>query len=84
MLFRDGNVDGHHFDPYSQALSKFERGFTQDREDVRELIERGLVDGAELRELFNAVKPELFCYPAIEPATFRRKVDEALGPPGSR
>ena len=76
LLFRDGNVDVHHFDPYSQALSKIERGFTQDRDDVSELIKRGLVEPARLHELFNAIEPELFRYPAIDPSTFRRKVDD--------
>jgi hypothetical protein len=33
--------DVHHFDPYSQALSKVERGFEQDLEDVRQMLERG-------------------------------------------
>jgi hypothetical protein len=78
LLFRDGNVDVHHFDPYSQALSKIERRFTQDREDVLELIKRGLVEPARLRELFDAIEPELFRYPAIDPSAFRRKVNETL------
>ncbi len=78
LLFRDGNVDIHHFDPYSQALSKIERDFTQDRGDVRELIERGLVEPARLRELFEAIEPEIFRYPAIDPPTFRRKLNQAL------
>jgi hypothetical protein len=78
MLFRDGNVDVHHFDPYSQALSKIERGFVQDLGDVRELIERGLVEPTRLRELFEAIEPQLFRYPAIDPPSFRRKVDRAL------
>ena len=78
QLFRDGNVDVHHFDPYSQALSKIERDFTQDREDVSELIKRGFVEPARLRELFTAIEPDLFRYPAIDPPTFRRKVDETL------
>ncbi len=34
----------HHFDLYSQALSKLERGFDQDLEDVRAMRERGLID----------------------------------------
>jgi hypothetical protein len=79
LLFRDGNVDVHHYDPYSQALSKIERGFEQDLEDVRELIARGLVEPASVPELFEAIEPELFRYPAIDPAAFRRKVERALG-----
>ena len=83
LLFRDGNVDVHHFDPYSQALAKIERGFAQDRDDVRELIERDLVKRGRLRELFDAIEPALYRYPAIDPPTFRRRVDEALHPPAS-
>lgn len=79
LVFRDGNVDIHHFDPYSQALSKIERGFGQDREDVQQLIARGLVEVAQLRELFERIEPELFRYPAIDPPSFRRKVEETLG-----
>jgi hypothetical protein len=79
MLFRAGNVDVHHFDPYAQALSKIERGFVQDRDDVRQMLERGLIEPARLVELFAAIEPELFRYPAIEPASFRRKVEELFG-----
>jgi hypothetical protein len=80
LVFRDGNVDVHHFDPYSQALSKIERDFALDREDVGQLIKRGLVGPARLRDLFNAIEPELFRYPAIDPIAFRRKVDQTLTP----
>ncbi|MHB8691965.1 MAG: DUF6036 family nucleotidyltransferase [Solirubrobacteraceae bacterium] len=79
MLFRHGNVDVHHFDPYSQALSKIERGFEHDREDVREMVERGMITPSRLGELFSEIEPELFRYPAIDPRTFRRKVEEVLG-----
>lgn len=75
LVFRDGNVDVHHFDPYSQALSKIERGFAQDLEDVAAMLERGLVQHVLLRELYDAVEPELYRYPAIDPAAFRRKVE---------
>ena len=50
----------------------------QDLGDVRELIERGLVEPTRLRELFEAIEPQLFRYPAIDPPSFRRKVDRAL------
>ena len=78
LLFRTGNVDVHHFDPYSQALSKIERGFIQDLDDVRELVARGLVEPRRLQEFFDAIEPELFRYPAVDPPTFRRKLDQAL------
>jgi hypothetical protein len=77
-VFQEGNVAVHHFDLYSQALSKIERGFRQDLEDVGHMVEGGLVELARLGELYNAIEPELYRYPAIDPAAFRRKVDAAL------
>jgi hypothetical protein len=44
LVFQEGNVDVHHFDFYSQALSKVERGFRQDLEDVGKMVELGLVE----------------------------------------
>ncbi len=77
-VFSEGSVDVHHFDPYSQALSKIERGFTQDLDDVRSMLAGRLVDEERLRELFDEIEPELFRYPAIDPLAFRRKVHAAL------
>jgi hypothetical protein len=78
FVFREGNVEVHHFDFYSQALSKIERGFSQDLSDVERMIERGLVEPERLHELYEAIEPELYRYPAIDPAAFRRKVEAAL------
>lgn len=44
---------------YSQALSKLERGFDQDLEDVRAMRERGLIDPPGLREFYARIEPEL-------------------------
>jgi hypothetical protein len=78
LVFREGKVAIHQFDPYSQALSKIERGFEQDLGDVRAMISRGLVEPARLRELYEAIEPELYRYPAIDESVFRRKVDAIL------
>jgi hypothetical protein len=78
LLFTEGTVTFHHFDPYSQALSKIERGFEHDLADVDALIERGLVDPGRLRALYEEVEPELYRYPAIDPSALRRKLDAAL------
>ena len=80
LLFRDGNVDVHHFDLYSQALSKIERGFAHDLADVREMMRRGMVETARLTELYEAIEPQLYRYPAIDAAAFRRKLHDAIGP----
>lgn len=74
-----GGLTVRHFDPYSQALSKIERGFDQDLEDVEAMVARGLVDPGRAMELFAAIEPQLFRYPAIDPAAFRGKVERALG-----
>ncbi len=78
LVLQEGSVDVYHFDLYSQALSKIERGFDQDLDDVREMLDRGLVAPMRLRELYDAIEPELFRYPALDPDTFRRKLDAAV------
>jgi hypothetical protein len=78
LVFRDGNVDVHHFDPYSQALSKIERGFAHDLADVEEMLNAGLIEPGRLAELYDAIEPQLYRYPAIDPAAFRRKLRDAL------
>jgi hypothetical protein len=79
LAFREGAVEVRHFDPYSQALAKIERGFAQDLEDVRSMIDRGLVEPARLRDFYEAIEPELYRYPAIDPTVFRRQLEKALG-----
>jgi hypothetical protein len=78
FLFKEGRIEVYHFDLYSQALSKIERGFEQDLSDVREMLDRGLVEPERLRELYEAIEPELYRYPAIDPTAFRRKLSATL------
>lgn len=75
FITREGQVDFRHYDFYAQALSKLERGHARDTADVEEMIARGLVKPAELLRFFDAIEPELFRYPAITPAVFRRAVE---------
>lgn len=79
FVVREGNLDVHHFDPYSQALSKLERAFDQDLEDVREMIQRRLVNPDLALQLYEAIEPDLYRYPAIDPASFRARVERELG-----
>lgn len=74
FVAREGRVSFHHFDLYAQALSKIERGHDQDLQDVREMLARGLVDRRGLREYFDAIEPDLYRYPAVDPASFRAAV----------
>lgn len=79
FVFREGNVDVYHFDPYSQALSKIERGFVLDLEDAQTMIARGLVEPTRLLELYRAIEPDLYRYPAIDPSAFERRLRELVG-----
>ena len=72
--FREGNLEVFDFDPYSQALSKLERGFDLDLEDVRKMIAGGQVNPTRLVELFDEIEGELYRFPAVDPATLRAAV----------
>ncbi len=80
LIERQGLVSFYHYDPYSQALAKIERSHAKDLGDVSQLLARGLVEPQKLRELFEAVAPRLYRYPAIDPASFRKRLEEALLP----
>jgi hypothetical protein len=67
-----------HYDLYAQALSKLERGHDRDLLDVDEMLTRGLVERDRLRELFAEIEPELYRYPAIDPPSFRRRVESTV------
>ena len=45
---------------------------------MREMLERGLIDRAGLLAYFEAIEPELFRYPALDPDSFRRAVEDAM------
>jgi len=78
FIAREGRLSFYHYDYYAQALSKIQRGHDQDRLDVRQMIDRGLIDKHELRRRFEEIEILLFRYPAIDPAAFRRALEEAL------
>ena len=73
--FREGNLEVFDFDPYSQALSKLQRGFELDLEDVRSMVSSGQVEPEQLLELFEAIESELFRFPAVDPKSLRTAVE---------
>lgn len=75
-----GRVTFHHFDLYAQALAKVERGHEQDLADVRAMLERNLVEPSRALEYFERVEPQLYRFPAIDPAHFRQAVEDAFAP----
>jgi len=73
-----GGVEFFHYDFSLQALSKLERGYAQDLQDVRSLIRGGYASASELRARFAEIEPGLLRYPAIEASHFKRKVETFL------
>jgi hypothetical protein len=78
FVAREGRLDFHHYDLYAQALAKIERGHAQDRDDVRNMIERGLVEPPILLQRFAEIEADLFRFPAIDAAAFRRLVESVI------
>lgn len=74
FLFREGQVEVFHYDLYSQALAKLERGFAHDLADVDSMVRTGAVEPSRLVELFDAIAGELYRFPAVEPDELRRAV----------
>lgn len=79
FVVREGTIDFHHYDFHAQALSKIERGHARDVEDVREMAARALIDASRLIAFFDLIAPELYRYPAVDPASFRGAVERMAG-----
>jgi hypothetical protein len=78
FIAREGKINFHHFDLYAQALAKVERGHSQDLEDVRAMITRGLVETDRALGYFESIESELYRYPALDPDGFRQAVEEVF------
>ena len=57
FLGRYGNLDVFHFDPYSMALSKIERGTEEDFSDVLALMEHNWIQIETLEGYFQDILP---------------------------
>lgn len=77
-IAREGSLSFFHYDFYSQALAKIERGHARDTDDVTSMFRSRLIVPQRLLELFAAIEPQLFRYPAIDRSTFRRAVEETI------
>ena len=74
----EGALTVRHFDLVAQALAKVERGHEHDLRDVKAMIERGLVDPDAALATYERIEPELYRFPAVDAATFRRAVEVAF------
>ena len=59
FIERFGRIDVFHFDLYSSALSKIERGRTQDLEDVLALLRAERIEWSRLVEYFESILPKM-------------------------
>jgi len=75
FIVREGVIDFHHFDFYTQALSKIERAHRKDLLDVDAMIRNGFVEPKRLLALFEEVADQLYRYPSLNPPTLRAAVE---------
>lgn len=71
---REGKISFFNYDPYSQALSKIERGHDKDIQDVDSMLRSRLIEREKLLDLFIEIKPFLYKYPALDPNSFESAV----------
>jgi len=76
FISREGVISFHHFDFYTQALSKLERAHRKDLLDVDSMIHDGLVEPTRLLALFEEVAGQLYRYPAIHAPALRAAVEQ--------
>ena len=77
-IAREGSIEFFHYDFYAQALAKIERGHSTDIQDVRHMIEEGLIEPSRLMKLFTRIEPQIYKYPAVDAKTFRIAIEELL------
>jgi hypothetical protein len=79
FVAREGRLSYYHFDPYAQALAKLERGHAQDLDDVRAMVDAGLVEPVRALAYFDEIELRLYRYPAVDSRAFRAAVASAFG-----
>ena len=80
FVAREARLSFYHFDPYAQALAKLERAHDRDLGDVRAMLERKLIDPARAHAYFQEIEPEIYRFPAVDPRSFRERVEETFRP----
>jgi hypothetical protein len=75
FISRESSIDFYHFDFYTQALAKLERGHEKDLLDVNAMVRHGFVDPKRLLALFEDVADQLYRYPAVNPPSLRAAVE---------
>lgn len=74
FIARHGNIDFYHYDLYSQAIAKLERGHSRDIDDVESMFQNELLDPSFLLDLFAQIEPKLIEYPSIEASSLAKTI----------
>jgi hypothetical protein len=74
FIVRHGQVDFYHYDFYSQALSKLQRGHARDVLDVEAMSRLNLIEKETLFSLFEKIESNLIRYPSLDAPSFRKVV----------
>ena len=76
FIGRYGQLDVFHFDLYSTAISKIERGTESDFDDVHSLLRNGRIEFAVLAGYFEEIMPR-YAVESIkrDPVEYRRKFE---------
>lgn len=75
---QEGRVTFLHYDFYAQALAKIERSHEHDLKDVDQMLRSNLVERGRLLEFFDQIEDGIQNYPALDAASFRRKVESLV------
>lgn len=78
FITQEGKLSFYHYDLYAQALAKIERGHALDITDVEQMFRCALIEPIQLKDLFEAIVPRLYRYPAIDPPAYRRAVEKSI------
>ncbi|MDQ3242798.1 MAG: hypothetical protein M3Q09_03630 [Gemmatimonadota bacterium] len=79
FILQAGRLSFYHYDFYSQALAKLERGHSRDVLDVAAMLDLELIDRERLLGYFDQIAPYLYRYPSLDAVTFRRAVENTVG-----
>jgi hypothetical protein len=78
FITQEGKLSFYHYDLYAQALAKIERGHALDVTDVEQMFRCAFIEPIQLKNLFEAIVPQLYRYPAIDPPAYRRAVEKMI------
>lgn len=76
FIARHGDIDFYHYDLYSQAIAKLERGHPRDIDDVEAMYQNELISPALVLKLFSQIEAKLIEHPAIEAPSLSATIND--------